>query len=108
MRDVVAALKPHALVGLSAAGPSWPREVIEELCRAVSAPLIFPLSNPTDRAEITAEQAYAWSDGRALFAAGSPFDPVTLEDGRVLVLGQANNVFVFPGLWGGDGQGPLR
>jgi malic enzyme len=54
----VAHVKPHALIGLSAAGPSWPEPVIQALCKEVESPLVFPLSNPTDKAEITAEKAY--------------------------------------------------
>lgn len=97
LKDIIAAIKPHALVGLSAAGPSWTKEVILELCKHVEKPLVFPLSNPTDKAEITAEEAYEWSNGKAIFAAGSPFDPVEVN-GKLHVPGQANNVFIFPGM----------
>ena len=94
--DVIAGVKPHALVGLSAAGPSWGEDAVRELCRHVDRPLILPLSNPTDKAEITAEQAVGWSGGRCVFASGSPFAAVEFE-GRRVEPGQANNVFIVPG-----------
>uniref|UniRef100_A0A7S1SX40 Malic enzyme n=1 Tax=Tetraselmis chuii TaxID=63592 RepID=A0A7S1SX40_9CHLO len=97
LKDILAHVKPHALFGLSGQGPSFFQEHVEEVCRHHDHPLIFPLSNPTSKAEITAEQAYTWSDGKCIFAAGSPFDPVQYK-GRTYVPGQGNNVFVFPGL----------
>eukprot|EP00887_Chlorella_sp_A99_P008008 scaffold12.g8008.t1 len=96
LRQIVGWVKPHALIGLSGVGPSWGEDVIQELCKHTPTPLIFPLSNPTSKAEITAEQAYRWSRGACVFAGGSPFDPVRL-DGTTYVPGQANNVFIFPG-----------
>jgi len=97
LKEILAYVKPHALFGLSGQGPSFFQEHVEEVCKHHDKPLIFPLSNPTSKAEITAEQAYAWSDGKCIFAAGSPFAPVEYK-GRTYVPGQGNNVFVFPGL----------
>ena len=74
-----------------------PLEVVERMSAINQRPAIFALSNPTSRAECTAEQAYAWSGGRALFASGSPFAPVTYA-GRTLRPAQGNNAYVFPGI----------
>ncbi len=94
----VRALKPTAIIGASAAPGLFTRAVVEEMSRLNERPIIFALSNPTSKAECTAEQAYEWSDGRALFASGSPFAPVTLADGRHFVPRQGNNSYIFPGV----------
>jgi len=67
------------------------------LCDHIGKPIVFPLSNPTSKAEITALDAYTWSKGKCLFAAGSPFDPVVI-DGKTYTPGQGNNMFIFPGV----------
>ena len=93
----VTALKPTAIIGVGATPGMFTREVIEEMSRLNERPIVFALSNPTSKAECTAEQAYAWSSGKALFASGSPFDPVTYE-GRRYVPRQGNNSYIFPGV----------
>ena len=94
----VKSLKPTAIIGVGATPGMFTREVIEEMSRLNDRPIVFALSNPTSRSECTAEQAYAWSAGKALFASGSPFDPVTLPDGRRFVPRQGNNSYIFPGV----------
>ena len=100
IRELLAAvreLKPTGLIGVSAQPNQFTQPVIEEMARLNERPIVFALSNPTSSAECTAEQAYGWSKGRAIFASGSPFAPVTL-DGRTFVPGQANNAYIFPGV----------
>ncbi|GMH45204.1 hypothetical protein BSKO_13161 [Bryopsis sp. KO-2023] len=97
LEDIVNFAKPHALFGLSGSGPAFTENIIKALCDHCERPLVFPLSNPTSKAEITAENAIHWSKGQCIFAAGSPFPPVEYN-GRTIVPGQANNVFIFPGV----------
>jgi malate dehydrogenase (oxaloacetate-decarboxylating)(NADP+) len=99
-RDFVASierLKPTILIGASTRGGAFDRAVITSMSALNQRPIIFALSNPTDKAECTAEQAYTWSGGKALFAAGVQFPKVTL-DGQTHLPGQANNIYVFPAI----------
>lgn len=95
--EAIRRLKPAAMVGATGAPGVFTREALGALAEGNRRPIVFALSNPTDRSEVTAENAYAWTKGRAVFASGSPFDPVTL-DGRTFEPGQANNVYAFPGI----------
>jgi len=95
--SAVRALKPTAIIGVGATPNTFTREVVETMAQLNERPIVFALSNPTSRAECTAEQAYAWSGGKALFASGSPFGPVDLG-GRHYVPRQGNNSYIFPGV----------
>jgi malate dehydrogenase (oxaloacetate-decarboxylating)(NADP+) len=97
-RDFAAAIesiKPTTIIGVSTIGGAFTKEVVEAMCRVNERPIILALSNPTSCAECTPEQAYTWSNGKAIYAAGVPFSPVTLN-GQTFIPGQANNFYIFP------------
>ena len=93
----VKTLKPTAIIGVGATPNTFTKEVIETMSALNERPIVFALSNPTSKAECTAEQAYTWSNGKALFASGSPFDAVTVG-GQHFVPRQGNNSYIFPGV----------
>jgi malate dehydrogenase (oxaloacetate-decarboxylating)(NADP+) len=95
--QAVEALKPTGIIGVSTVPKLFNHDVIGAMARINQRPIIFPYSNPTSRSECSAEEAYRWSDGRAVFASGSPFPPVEIA-GRHFVPGQGNNVYIFPAM----------
>jgi malate dehydrogenase (oxaloacetate-decarboxylating)(NADP+) len=95
--SAINSVRPTALIGVSGQPQTFTRPIVEAMSAINPRPVIFALSNPTAYSECTAEQAYAWSDGRAIFASGSPFAPVE-HHGRTIVPGQANNAYIFPGV----------
>lgn len=94
--DAVKAIKPTVLVGTSGVGRTFTKEVVEAMASLNEKPIILALSNPTSQSECTAEEAYTWTNGHAIYASGSPFDPVEYE-GKTHIPGQSNNAYVFPG-----------
>ena len=96
--DALDAIKPDVLIGATGAPGTFKEAVIRKMAELNDKPVVFALSNPTSRAECTAEDAYKWSDGRVIFSSGSPFDPVVLDDGSTRRPGQGNNAYVFPGI----------
>jgi malate dehydrogenase (oxaloacetate-decarboxylating)(NADP+) len=97
-RDFVAAIesiKPTTIIGVSTVGGAFTQKVVKAMSRINERPVILALSNPTDHAECTAEQAYTWSKGKAIYAAGVQFAPVKYN-GKTFLPGQANNFYIFP------------
>ena len=95
--DMVNDLKPTALIGAAAVPGVFTQQIIEDMAKINTQPIIFALSNPTSQAECTAEEAYKYTEGRAVFASGSPF-PRYEMDGKVFEPGQGNNAYIFPGV----------
>ncbi|MFV9616764.1 MAG: NAD-dependent malic enzyme [Gammaproteobacteria bacterium] len=95
--DAIRMAEPQILIGATGAPGTFTKEVVQLMADINQQPVIFALSNPTSKAECTAEQAYQWSDGRAVFASGSPFPSFDFR-GKTLHPGQGNNAYVFPGI----------
>jgi malate dehydrogenase (oxaloacetate-decarboxylating)(NADP+) len=95
--EAIETIKPTCIIGVSTVPKLFNQQVIEAMSRVNERPIIFPYSNPTSRSECSAEEAYRWSKGKAIFASGSPFDPVHFG-GKTFVPGQGNNVYIFPAL----------
>lgn len=95
--EAIGQIRPTGIIGVSTVPKLFSQAVIEAMAAINERPIIFPYSNPTSRSECTAEEAYKWSGGRAIFASGSPFAPVTLGS-RTFVPGQGNNVYIFPAM----------
>jgi malate dehydrogenase (oxaloacetate-decarboxylating)(NADP+) len=97
LAGAVDALRPTVLIGVSGQTGKFDKKILRAMAEYNEGPIIMALSNPTSKSECTASEAYTWTGGRAIFASGSPFEPVTFED-RTFVPGQCNNAYVFPGM----------
>ena len=97
LAEAVEVLKPTILIGVSGTPKTFTKEIVTRMAELNAQPIIFALSNPTSKAEATAEDVYTWTNGTAVYASGSPFPPCTLN-GKTYVPGQGNNVYIFPGV----------
>jgi malate dehydrogenase (oxaloacetate-decarboxylating) len=95
LAEVMGEVDATILIGLSTARGAFTEPIVRAMARKTARPIIFPLSNPTEHSEATAEDLIRWTDGRALVASGSPFDPVRFED-RTIPIAQCNNIYIFP------------
>src|SRR5260370_22657473 len=97
LADVISSIDATVLIGLSTAGGAFTKPIVQEMARKVERPIIFPLSNPTDKSEAKPDDLIRWTNGRALVATGSPFPPVTYAGSQVPIA-QCNNAYIFPGV----------
>ncbi len=98
LEEVIKNVKPSVMLGLSGAANVFTEAAVREMSKHVDEPVIFPLSNPTSHCECSAEEAALWTDGKAIFASGSPFESVTLPNGTLMRTNQCNNAYCFPGM----------